>query len=641
MPADAASRSKPAAAFEPSSIPPESGASGEPVLLLVEDNPADAELTSELLAEVPGYRYRLIVAGRLEEALGVLRREPVHAVVLDLNLPDSTGMATLDKVRAVDPDVPVVVLSGADRPGGDGTLPQGTQDFIGKNESAGRLLARSLLYSLERLRARESNRQVERVLAANPDAVVVADVEGHVRYVNDAARELLGEDCSELVAELLGCSVGEGTPAPIEVIKGKELRQAEMRVVPMEWDGKPAYLASVRDVTDRRRMEAQLAQSQKMESLGQLTGGIAHDFNNILQIILGRAELMEELLDESSPMRKHATSIRHATERGATLIRRLLAFARRQPLKLAAVDVNRLIGQLDVMGRRTLGEDIEMRIVLTPDLPPATCDDSQLESAILNLCVNARDAMPNGGRLMIETGALTVEEGASSLLVDLDPGDYIQIAVSDTGSGMSPEVAREAFEPFFTTKEPGKGTGLGLSMVYGLMKQLGGTVKIYSEVGVGTTIKLFLPVAGGAQAAATPIGPETSVKGGGETILVVEDDEMVRDSVADQLTALNYHVITATNGPEALDILAADGAIDLLFTDVIMPGGLNGSQLADLAKSERPDIKVLFTSGYTERAAVFTEKLPDGSELLSKPYRNEELARRVRNILTRSSGAPA
>jgi two-component system, cell cycle sensor histidine kinase and response regulator CckA len=622
-------------------VPPASVSAGDPVLLLVEDNPADAELTSELLAEVPGYRYRLIVASRLEEALGVLKREPVHAVILDLNLPDSTGMETLDRVRAADSEVPVVVLSGADRPGADGDAdaPVSGEDFIGKNESSGRLLARSLLYSLERLRAQESNRQVERVLAANPDAVVVADIEGNVRYVNDAARELLGEDCSELVAELLGCTVGEGAPAPIEVIKGKELRQAEMRVVPMEWDGKPAYLASVRDVTDRRRMEAQLAQAQKMESLGQLTGGIAHDFNNILQIILGRSELMEELLEEDAPMRKHAGSIRQATERGATLIRRLLAFARRQPLKLSSVDVNRLISQLDVLGRRTLGEDIEMRTVLTPGLAPATCDDSQLESAILNLCVNARDAMPNGGRLLIETGSLRIDKGAGALLAELSPGEYIQIAVSDTGTGMTPEVVREAFEPFFTTKEPGKGTGLGLSMVYGLMKQLGGTARIYSEVGVGTTIKLFLPAADTVSVTAAPPGQETSMKGNGETILVVEDDDMVRESVSDQLAALDYHVVSAINGPEALDILAGEGPIDLLFTDVIMPGGLNGSQLADLARAQRPDIRVLFTSGYTERAAVFTEKLPEGAELLSKPYRGEELARRIRDVLVRPTKA--
>ncbi len=607
----------------------------EPVLLLVEDNPADAELTSELLAEVPGYRYRLMVASRLAEALEVLQSEPVHAVVLDLNLPDSTGMETLNRVRAVDPDVPVVVLSGADRPGAEGETLDGmvSSDFIGKNESSGRLLARSLLYSLERLRAQESNRQVERVLDANPDAVVVADVEGTVRYVNEAARELLGADCSEIVAELL-CAIDEGEPAPIEIVKGTELRQAEMRVAAMEWDGKPAYLASVRDVTDRRRMENQLAQAQKMESLGQLTGGIAHDFNNILQIVLGRAELLEELLDETSPLRKHATGIRQATERGATLIRRLLAFARRQPLKLAPVDVNRLVSQLEIMSRRTLGEDIELKTALASELPLAMCDDSQLESAILNLCVNARDAMPGGGRLMIETGLLRVESGDDIGMAELKPDLYVQVAVSDTGTGMPVEVIREAFEPFFTTKEPGKGTGLGLSMVYGLMKQLGGSVRIYSEVGVGTTVKLFVPTAGGErESAAAKEGTAGAAKGKGEVILVVEDDEMVREAVADQLKAIGYGVLSACDGPAALDILGGPDHIDLLFTDVIMPGGFNGSQLAGLARAHRPDLKVLFTSGYTERAAVFTERLPEGAELLSKPYRNEELARRVRDIL--------
>ena len=611
-----------------------------PVLLLVEDNPADAELTSELLAEVPGYRYRLVVASRLEEALQVMRSEPVHAVILDLNLQDSTGIETLDRIREADDDVPVVVLSGGDAPGPGGeTLGEGSSDFIGKNESSGRLLARSLLYSLERLRAQETNRQVERVLDANPDAVVVADVEGHVRYVNEAARDLLGPDCSDLVARLLGQAADGGAPASVEVLKGDKPRQAEMRVASMEWDGKPAYLASVRDVADRRQMEAQLAQAQKMESLGQLTGGIAHDFNNILQIILGRAELLEELLDEASPLHKHASNIRQATERGATLIRRLLAFARRQPLKLEAVDVNRLVGHLDVMGRRTLGEDIEFQTSLESDLPPALCDDTQLESAILNLCVNARDAMPDGGRLLIETGMLRVEKGADVGVSELGPGLYVMVAVSDSGTGMPPEIIRDAFEPFFTTKEPGKGTGLGLSMVYGLMKQLGGTAKIYSEVDAGTTIKLFVPAVRTTGDSASATEDATSARGQGETILVVEDDEMVRESVADQLTAMGYEVLTASDGPAALEILSGDGAIDLLFTDVIMPGGLNGSQLASLARTHRPGIRVLFTSGYTERAAVFTERLPEGAELLSKPYRNEELARRIRRVLDRSPGA--
>jgi signal transduction histidine kinase/CheY-like chemotaxis protein len=381
------------------------------------------------------------------------------------------------------------------------------------------------------------------------------------------------------------------------------------------------------------KLNRQLGQAQKMEAVGQLTGGIAHDFNNMLTVILGNAEFLVDDLADRPESRELAQSMVMAAERGADLTRSLLAFARRQPLAPQAVDANRLVLSMEGLLRRTLGEHIEYRITLSPGLWPAMVDPAQIESAVLNLALNARDAMPYGGALTIETSCTHLDEAYVGRHLEVQPGDYVMIAVSDSGTGMSPEVLAQVFEPFFTTKEVGKGTGLGLSMVYGFVRQTGGHVKLYSELGEGTTVKLYLPRADAAPAAAEPARPAPTM-GAGEVVLAVEDNDLVRSHVTGELKTLGYTVISAASGAEALHVVHdRERRIDLLFTDVVMPGGLSGPDLARLALEVRPGLKVLYTSGYTENSVVHNGRLDPGVQLLTKPYRRQELARKLREAL--------
>ncbi len=391
------------------------------------------------------------------------------------------------------------------------------------------------------------------------------------------------------------------------------------------------YIGMLTDVEDMRVMSEQLHQAQKMQAVGQLTGGVAHDFNNLLTIILGNAELLSELLDEPK-LRRLADATRDAAERSAALVQRLLAFSRRQTLQPTVIDINDLVGSMRELLIRTLGEDIDIGFSFTPEKLRVLADKSQLEAAMLNLAVNARDAMPGGGTLTIETATVEITPERITPEIDIVPGPYVLIAVSDTGCGMEEEVRRHAFEPFFTTKDVGKGSGLGLSMVYGFIKQTGGNVTLYSEVGQGTAIKIYLPRVD-AQAAPVSEAPEEPVARGHETVLLVEDDERVRAYVSEQLQAMGYRVIEAANGPAALAALEGSQHVDLLFTDVVMPGGMNGRQLADEVLRRRPGLKVLFTTGYTENAIVHHGRLDPGVDLLSKPFSRIALARKVRAVL--------
>ncbi|MEX2200756.1 MAG: ATP-binding protein [Dongiaceae bacterium] len=380
-------------------------------------------------------------------------------------------------------------------------------------------------------------------------------------------------------------------------------------------------------------LNRKLGQSQKMEAVGQLTGGIAHDFNNLLTVILGNAAALSEGLGDNQRLRALAEMTERAAERGAELTSRLLAFARRQPLEPRSMDINQQVAGMDKLLRRTLGEDIEIRMVQGSDLWTAMVDPGQLESAILNLSINARDAMPKGGRLTIETANVYLDEAYVAGQIEVEPGEYVMVAVSDSGTGMDGTTLERVFEPFFTTKEVGKGSGLGLSMVYGFVKQSNGHVRIYSEAGQGSTVKLYLPRAR-AEDERRDAAPANAVTAGGrERILLVEDDELVRDHVARQLSSLGYDVVTARDGSEAIDVLKRGDHFDLLFTDVVMPGGIGGRQLAEAAQKLRPDLPVLFTSGYTENAIVHNGRLDPGVHLLQKPYRRQDLATKVRAVL--------
>jgi PAS domain S-box-containing protein len=397
-------------------------------------------------------------------------------------------------------------------------------------------------------------------------------------------------------------------------------------------DGKAVrMIGGMTDVSEQRALADQLRQAQRLEAVGQLTGGVAHDFNNLLTVMMGNAELLHDALREAQPgLAELAGMIGTAAGMGAELTRRLLAFARKQALQPQPVDPRRLVEEFEPLLRRTLGAGVAIRTDFGESVWPALADPGQLENALLNLCLNARDAMPEGGRLLIEAGNVVLDDEYASQHQDVQAGDYVMLAVSDTGCGMAPDQLARVFEPFYTTKRKGLGTGLGLSMVYGFVRQSRGHVSVYSEPGVGTAVRLYLPRLQDHQP--LPALPEagTVPTGGGELVLLVEDDPMVRSYAARQLEGLGYQVLIADDGEQALALLTQRADIDLLFTDVVMPGGMTGRQLADAARAHRPGLRVVFASGYSENAIIHHGRLDPGVLLLSKPYRRAELAAKLR-----------
>jgi len=388
-----------------------------------------------------------------------------------------------------------------------------------------------------------------------------------------------------------------------------------------------------------RRRDQQLAQAQKMEAIGQLTGGIAHDFNNMLTVITLTAGSLVDSLADNPRAAAAARMIDEAAERGSRLTHRLLAFARKQPLQPCPTDINELVGETQKLLMPALGAQVKIVTTCTPGAWPALVDPSQLGNALVNLAVNARDAMPNGGKLMIETRNVELDGDYADAHGEVLPGCYVMIAVTDTGFGIPASIRDRVFDPFFTTKEVGKGTGLGLSMVYGFVKQSGGHIKIYSEAGLGTSIKIYLPRIG-EHPVSPSVAPVSRIVGGDETILVVEDEPLVGDLVGAQLRSLGYTTRAAAAGAEALAAMDAGADFSLLLTDVVLPGGMTGRQLADAVVTRRPAVKVLFTSGYTESAIIHHGRLDPGVLLLEKPFRRAELARMVRVALDHPSRLP-
>ena len=385
---------------------------------------------------------------------------------------------------------------------------------------------------------------------------------------------------------------------------------------------------------EKNAVDLQLRQAQKMEAVGQLTGGIAHDLNNILTVITGTIEILAEGVAAWPQLAIFAKMIDEAAARGADLTQRLLAFARKQPLQPREVDVNSLIIEATNLLRPTLGAHIEVETMLASDTSRALIDPSQLTNTILNLALNARDAMAEGGKLTIETGNIFLDESYSNMNNDVAAGDYVMIAVSDSGSGIPAHTLERVFEPFFTTKGVGKGSGLGLSMVYGFVKQSGGHIMIYSAEGRGTTVRIYLPQATGAAQPSLKVMTAPGVERGRETILIVEDDQMVRPLVVRQIQSLGYVALTAATAEEALIVLDGGQEINLLFTDLMMPGGMNGRLLADEALRRKPSLKILFTSGYSDDEVSHDGRLDDGVLLLAKPYRKSDLARMIRSVLS-------
>ncbi|MCA1500925.1 PAS domain S-box protein [Bradyrhizobium sp. NBAIM14] len=493
---------------------------------------------------------------------------------------------------------------------------------------------------------RESVARLTAIVETAVDGVILLDAQDRILLFNPACERLFGYRADEVMNRNVGMLMPEADAASerqarhfatggeaVGLRKDGTTFPMELSVGQARQDGELIFVGIVHDLTARKLTEQQLQQAQKMETVGQLSGGIAHDFNNLLTVIIGNAEHLSEQLKARPDLGRFADDICQSGERGAELTQRLLAFSRRQLLRPQTIDCRSLLDSMFKLLKRTLREDIEIRTTSGPGTILAFADRAQLESAVLNLALNAQDAMPSGGHLTLATELITIEDDDGAVHREVAPGSYVLIAVTDDGEGMTPEVAARAFEPFFTTKEVGKGSGLGLSMVYGFAKQSGGHVSIYSEAGLGTTARIYLPRAStGRSQADLPDGEDTAPRGY-ETVLIVEDDPFVRSSVIRRVEALGYRVVAAVNGKDALQQLQSDPGIDLLFTDIVMPGGMSGWELADQARRVRPGLPVLFTSGYALETLVEQGRAQARAVVLTKPYRKVELAQRLRDAL--------
>jgi two-component system cell cycle sensor histidine kinase/response regulator CckA len=508
--------------------------------------------------------------------------------------------------------------------------------------------------------ARRRSEERYRLVVENAGEVIAIVRGDRFRFINRKATEIVGyweeellsrpfweivhpEDREKALDSYSKRLSGRATPEVYSfrvVGKGGDVRWAEINVMPIEYEGGPAVLCFLRDITDRKRAEEevaqlqdQLRQAQKMEAMGRLAGGIAHDFNNLLTVIHGNAQLVAMELREGDPLKGLVDEIRDASMRASGLTRQLLAFSRRQPLEMRVVDLNGLLLGIEGMLRRIIGEDIEVVFRLQEGMGRIKADPGQLEHAVVNLAVNARDAMPQGGRLTVETADVELDEAYARTHLSVEPGPYVMLSVTDTGSGMTPEVKERLFEPFFTTKGPGRGTGLGLAAVYGMVKQSGGHIFVYSEPGHGTTFKIYLPrVEEPAQIAKGPLA-ERRLPSGSETVLVVEDDAAVRELAVRILKGLGYEVLEAASGEEALGVCKAHGGhIDLVLTDVVMPG-MDGRVLVQSLKEVHPGAKAIFMSGYTDNVILHHGILEEGMNFIHKPFTVEGLGRKVREVL--------
>jgi two-component system, cell cycle sensor histidine kinase and response regulator CckA len=605
-------------------------------VLLVEDNPGDARLFTELLRKAGASHLKVAHVDRLAAALDRLNRDSFDVMLLDLSLPDVSGLDTLVRAHAEAPKIPIVVLTGHD----DEALAvravrAGAQDYLVKGHVDGELLVRSIRYASERGRALEALERREEhyrsLIEHSLDLISILNLDGTIRYASPSHERLLGYPVGELVGRNVVSFVHPEDVSRVQsaLVNGNNGRAVECRVFHRDGSvrmlesfsrdlshlaGVNGMVVNARDITERKRLEEQLHYSQRLEAVGRLAGGVAHDFNNLLMVITGYSHMLLDAMHPGDPARLDLEQVVKASERATDLTRQLLAFSRRQGVRASLVDLNALVRDMDRMLRRMLGEDIEFTAMLAPQLNAVRADPGQIEQVILNMVVNARDAMPGGGKLLIET-----RNGGTPAR------DCVTLSIRDTGVGMDAQVLSRIFEPFFTTKE--HGTGLGLATSYGIIKENGGDLRVESEPGRGTTFRIELPLA--AQTADHLETPAANkVAHGTETILLVEDEDGVRRVVETMLKRHGYNVLSSASSKDALAASGQHpGVIHLLITDMVMPG-MSGRKMAECLAESRPNMKVLYVSGYGDASLA-----QSGAHFLQKPFSTEELATKVREML--------
>ena len=491
------------------------------------------------------------------------------------------------------------------------------------------------------LQASEAN--FRNIITASVDGMVIVDRSGVIRFINPAGEVLFGRQARNLIGSVLEYPITPDETREVDITqRNQESVVTEIRSVEIEWEGEQAYLVMLHDLTQRQVMEEQLRQSQKMDAVGKLAGGMSHEFNNLMMVVSGFAKMLSRKLDSENPLHHYAAEIQQAGNRAAELMQQLLAFSRRQVLQPQILDLNTVVTENVTMFRRFIGEDVELVTHLNPEPCGGHADRAQLEQVLVNLVMNARDAMPTGGTLTIATGSVILTEDDVRSLVDFTAGPYVQLSMSDTGCGMDPETQEQIFEPFFTTKDPGKGIGLGLSTAYGIIQQSNGSIQVESEIGRGTTFTIYLPeVIAAVEEISVPEQDEVPVPdavdtlSGSETILLVEDEDDLRQLIRVILDAADYTVLEAANGQEALSICEEHhGPIHLLIADVVMPQ-MSGTTLAGHLAHTRPEMKVLYISGYTGADLQRYDKMTDNAPLLEKPFDPDELIRTIREMMDR------
>jgi PAS domain S-box-containing protein len=628
-------------------------------VLMLEDNDTDAVLIQRELKRLAPAPQVLHV--RTEPAyVEAMRGFAPHVILSDHNIPGFGGPQALDLAQGTLPDTPFILVTGSlDEETAVAYLKSGAADYILKDRIV--RLGPAVMEALERARQRQALRRHERLLRqiidANPSLIFVKDWDGRFLLVNQASADIYGTT----VEDLVGKTDADFNPNAAEVAhflrddrevmsSGRPKLIPEERVTSpstnqtrwfqtikmplhMREEAAPTMLGVATEITERKRLEEQLLQSQKMEAVGQLAGGVAHDFNNILTAIVGYTDLLAAEFGGNARQLEDLEEIRKAARRAAALTRQLLAFSRKQVLEPRVIDLNDVVLNLDKMLRSLISENIELKTNLARDLHATRADPNQLEQVIMNLAINARDAMPEGGTVTIETANATLDQAYAAQHVSVGPGEYVMLAVTDTGSGMDEQTKARIFEPFFTTKPPGRGTGLGLSTVYGIVKQSGGNIWLYSEPGKGTTFKIYLPVVDAVPESSGKIADVAPGRRGGGTVLVVEDDEQLRRLTHRALAGQGYTVLEADRGNTAVDVARRHkGQIDLLLTDVVMPD-TNGRKLAEAIRAARPGLRVLYMSGYPDGAIASHGMLEPGVSYLAKPFTTEAVVRKVREVL--------